>query len=199
VIALRDVPGAFVITDDGRGMLDHVGAMGSRRWGGSDRPLATTMGRIHRDGGPDLEVVHIRFPNPDGKPLAGCEAGMIIYVFTLGEVTVCPYLVFAARTPQSQHDPGEFIVGNIFTDPDIGDIRRRPHRRAGRRGLSGHLGRTPPAPPRTVMTPPGLFVSIDGPGGVGKSTVVAMAAARLTACGCSCTSPPSHPSPRYGI
>jgi radical SAM protein with 4Fe4S-binding SPASM domain len=28
-------------------------------------------------------------------------------------------LVFAARTPRSRHDPGEFIVGNIFTDPDI--------------------------------------------------------------------------------
>jgi radical SAM protein with 4Fe4S-binding SPASM domain len=70
---------------------------------------------------PDLEVVHIRFPNTDHKPLAGCEAGTIIYVFTPGEVTVCPYLVFAARTPQSRHDPAEFIVGNIFTDPDIAD------------------------------------------------------------------------------
>jgi radical SAM protein with 4Fe4S-binding SPASM domain len=69
--------------------------------------------------GPGLEIVHIRFPNADGRPLAGCEAGTIIYVFTGGEVTVCPYLVFAARTPQSKHDPGEFIVGNIFTDPDI--------------------------------------------------------------------------------
>ena len=68
---------------------------------------------------PGLEVVRIRFPNTEGLPLAGCEAGTIIYVFTAGEVTVCPYLVFAARTPQSQHDPGEFIVGNIFTDPDI--------------------------------------------------------------------------------
>jgi radical SAM protein with 4Fe4S-binding SPASM domain len=66
-----------------------------------------------------LEVVHIRFPNTQGAPLAGCEAGTIIYVFTPGEVTVCPYLVFAARTPQSKHDPGEFIVGNIFTDGDI--------------------------------------------------------------------------------
>ena len=56
--------------------------------------------------------MHIRFPSTDGQPLAGCEAGTIIYVFTAGEVTVCPYLVFAARTPQSQHDPGEFIVGN---------------------------------------------------------------------------------------
>lgn len=69
--------------------------------------------------GPDLDVTRIRFPNTTGKPLAGCEAGTIIYVFTAGEVTVCPYLVFAARTPQSQHDPAEFIVGNIFHDPDI--------------------------------------------------------------------------------
>jgi radical SAM protein with 4Fe4S-binding SPASM domain len=68
---------------------------------------------------PGLEVVHIRFPNTNGLPLAGCEAGTIIYVFTGGEVTVCPYLVFAARTPQSRHDPSEFMVGNIFTDPGI--------------------------------------------------------------------------------
>jgi radical SAM protein with 4Fe4S-binding SPASM domain len=69
--------------------------------------------------GPELDIAHIRFPNTGGRPLAGCEAGTIIYVFTTGEVTVCPYLVFAARTPQSQHTDTEFIVGNIFTDPDI--------------------------------------------------------------------------------
>ena len=81
------------------------------------------MRNIHRltapFDGPDLDVVHIRFPSTGSKPLAGCQAGTIIYVFTPGEVTVCPYLVFAARTPQSQHDPAEFIVGNIFTDPGI--------------------------------------------------------------------------------
>lgn len=65
-----------------------------------------------------LDLAHIRFPNED-KPLAGCEAGTIIYVFTPGEVTVCPYLVFAARTPQSQHADSEFIVGNIFEHSDI--------------------------------------------------------------------------------
>ena len=69
--------------------------------------------------GRGLEIIHIRFPNAYGKPLAGCEAGTIIYVFAAGEVTVCPYLVFAARTPQSRHEPAEFIVGNVFTDPDI--------------------------------------------------------------------------------
>lgn len=66
-----------------------------------------------------LDIVHIRFPNTTGKPLSGCEAGTIIYVFAPGEVTVCPYLVFAARAPGSQHDPAEFIVGNIFTDHDL--------------------------------------------------------------------------------
>jgi radical SAM protein with 4Fe4S-binding SPASM domain len=69
--------------------------------------------------GSGLDVVHIRFPDNSGKPLAGCQAGTIIYVFTAGEVTVCPYLVFAARTPQSRHNPAEFVVGNIFTDADI--------------------------------------------------------------------------------
>ncbi|MEU6610139.1 radical SAM protein [Streptomyces shenzhenensis] len=65
-----------------------------------------------------LEVVHIRFPNED-KPLAGCEAGTIIYVFTKGEVTVCPYLVFAARTRVSQHPDTDFIVGNVWEHDDI--------------------------------------------------------------------------------
>ncbi|MDQ1019002.1 radical SAM protein [Streptomyces afghaniensis] len=66
----------------------------------------------------DLDVVHIRFPNED-KPLAGCEAGTIIYVFTKGEVTVCPYLVFAARTRVSQHPDTDFIVGNVWEHDDI--------------------------------------------------------------------------------
>jgi radical SAM protein with 4Fe4S-binding SPASM domain len=83
------------------------------------------MQRIHAlttpFSSPALEVVHIRFPNTERLPLAGCEAGTIIYVFTGGAVTVCPYLVFAARTPQSRHDPDEFIVGNVFTDADIAD------------------------------------------------------------------------------
>lgn len=60
--------------------------------------LATTedrMLRIHQMidpfAGPNLDVVCIRFANTAGKPLAGCEAGRVIYVFAHGEVTVCPY------------------------------------------------------------------------------------------------------------
>jgi len=67
-----------------------------------------------------VELVHIRFPN-NSLPLASCEAGNIIYIFTPGEVTVCPYLVFAARAPGSKHKPGEFIVGNILFDADIAE------------------------------------------------------------------------------
>lgn len=64
------------------------------------------------------DLVHIRFPNDD-QPLAGCEAGNIIYVFTDGAVTVCPYLVFAARTRVSQHRDTDFIVGNVWEHQDI--------------------------------------------------------------------------------
>jgi radical SAM protein with 4Fe4S-binding SPASM domain len=65
--------------------------------------------------GQGVELVHIRFPN-DTKPLAGCDAGRLIYVFADGLTAVCPYLVFAARTPQSQYPDTEFLVGNILED-----------------------------------------------------------------------------------
>jgi radical SAM protein with 4Fe4S-binding SPASM domain len=68
-----------------------------------------------------LDVVDIRFPNTD-LPLAGCDAGRIIYVFADGQTALCPYLVFAARTPQSQHRDTEFLVGNILTDPVDGAL-----------------------------------------------------------------------------
>lgn len=93
----------------------------------AERKLASPeerMVRIHEMTAPftaDLDVAHIRFPNTEGRPLAGCEAGTIIYVFTPGEVTVCPYLVFAAHNRYSQHEASEFIVGNIFEHADIAE------------------------------------------------------------------------------
>lgn len=105
-------------------LLNPLGSMG--RGVKSQGKLAKTtlhMQEIHDltepFNSPDLDIAHIRFPNTARKPLSGCEAGTIIYVFTPGEVTVCPYLVFAARTPVSQHTDAEFIVGNIFTDSNI--------------------------------------------------------------------------------
>jgi radical SAM protein with 4Fe4S-binding SPASM domain len=93
------------------------GVRGLRRLSASDefmRTLSERVAAFERD----IDIVQIRFPN-DERPLSGCEAGTIIYVFASGELTVCPYLVFAARTPQSRHQPEEFIVGNIFEHSDI--------------------------------------------------------------------------------
>lgn len=66
-----------------------------------------------------LDVVHIRFPN-DSRPLGDCEAGKLIYVFADGQTAVCPYLVFAARTPASRYRDTDFLVGNILAG-DVAD------------------------------------------------------------------------------
>jgi radical SAM protein with 4Fe4S-binding SPASM domain len=105
-------------------LLNPLGEMGrgasrsSQRLRRPDDHMRHIHGLTMPFDGDDLDVVHIRFPNDD-KPLAGCEAGTIIYTFTKGEVTVCPYLVFAARTRVSQHPDTDFIVGNVWTDNDI--------------------------------------------------------------------------------
>lgn len=66
----------------------------------------------------DVELVNIRFPNDD-KPLAGCDAGKLIYVYADGQTAVCPYLSFAARSPFSPYhgDDSAFMVGSIFDQP----------------------------------------------------------------------------------
>lgn len=94
------------------------GVRGARRLASAEQHLRNIAKLTEPFGGADLDVVKIRFPNDDA-PLSGCEAGTIIYIFATGEVTVCPYLVFAARTPASQHPPEDFIVGNILKHEDI--------------------------------------------------------------------------------
>lgn len=68
-------------------LLNPLGSMG--RGVKSQNKLAKTTLHMQQifeltepHNGPDLDVTHIRFPNTDAKPLAGCEAGTIIYVFT---------------------------------------------------------------------------------------------------------------------
>jgi radical SAM protein with 4Fe4S-binding SPASM domain len=68
-----------------------------------------------------IDLVHIRSPNDD-KPLAGCDAGKLIYVFADGLTAVCPYLVFAARTPQSHYPDTDFLVGNILDGEVTGPL-----------------------------------------------------------------------------
>jgi len=82
-----------------------------------------------------IDVVHIRFPNDD-KPLAGCDAGKLIYVFADGLTAVCPYLVFAARTPQSAYPDSDFLVGNILAGEIAGALDR--YDLAGRLAMGGN-------------------------------------------------------------
>lgn len=63
----------------------------------------------------DFEVVYIRFPN-ENKPLGDCVAGQIFYIFSDGDVAICPYMVFAAKSQDSRYAPEEFMLGNIFKD-----------------------------------------------------------------------------------
>lgn len=100
-----------------------------------------------------LETVHIRFPNDD-KPLGGCDAGKLIYIFANGETAVYPYLVFAARTAGSRHADSEFIVGNILHDEvaavlDTYDFHKRyavgSNDKCRPCGLNGRCGKGCPA------------------------------------------------------
>lgn len=62
----------------------------------------------------DMEMVYIRFPNTQRKPLGECVAGKIMYIFTNGDIAYCPYMVFAARNSVSQYNEKMFVMGNIF-------------------------------------------------------------------------------------
>jgi len=70
----------------------------------------------------EVEIVDIRFPNANKKLLASCEAGNIIYIFTDGSVTICPYLVFASKTKNSKYKEDEFIVSNALKNIGLGKI-----------------------------------------------------------------------------
>lgn len=62
----------------------------------------------------NMEMVYIRFPNNEKKPLSECVAGKIMYIFTNGDIAFCPYMVFASKNEGSLYDTNEFILGNIF-------------------------------------------------------------------------------------
>jgi radical SAM protein with 4Fe4S-binding SPASM domain len=126
----------------------------SRRRLAADEQTMNAILRTARDeAGQDVEIVPIRFPNTQGAPLAPCIAGDIIYVFTDGAVAVCPYLVFAARSPASRYPDTEFLVANILEE-DISEALDRyspdsltvqPDPVCGSCALSDHCGRGCPA------------------------------------------------------
>lgn len=69
---------------------------------------------IERHNYAGLEILFIRFPNTESKPLGSCVVGKTPYVFSNGDIAICPYIVFAAKDSISKYKPEQFIIGNVF-------------------------------------------------------------------------------------
>jgi len=90
-----------------------------RRLKADEQTMTEIKGRVEKSAdGLATEAVFIRFPN-EKRPLSGCIAGDVFYVFVNGDLAVCPYLIFATENPGAKHRREEFIVGNLFDDDDI--------------------------------------------------------------------------------
>lgn len=63
----------------------------------------------------NFEVVYIRFPEIS-KDIGGCPLGEILYIFTNGDIAICPYVVFAAYDRISLYKPDQFFIANIFDE-----------------------------------------------------------------------------------
>jgi radical SAM protein with 4Fe4S-binding SPASM domain len=73
-----------------------------------------------------FEVIYIRFPNKKNQLLPKCVLGDMFYVFTNGDATLCPYMVFACKTKDSLYPENQFIIGNISTnDLDINEYVKK--------------------------------------------------------------------------
>lgn len=61
-----------------------------------------------------FQIVYIRIPgeNSNGE-LSECNCE-IPYIFTNGDVAVCPYLVFACQNEESKYNRKDFLYGNIL-------------------------------------------------------------------------------------
>lgn len=66
-----------------------------------------------------VKIVYIRFPNTENKPMATCSAGLIPYIFTTGDIAICPYMVFAAESPDNDYSPSDFIIGSVYDKESI--------------------------------------------------------------------------------
>ena len=63
----------------------------------------------------NFEIVYIRFPEK-GKAISECPLGKVLYVFTNGDVAICPYMAFASNDLVSKYDYNDFIVTNLLSE-----------------------------------------------------------------------------------
>lgn len=46
--------------------------------------------------------------------MSQCKYGKVLYLFTNGDLAICPYMVFACANPDSKYQKSDFILTNIF-------------------------------------------------------------------------------------
>ncbi|MDQ1294453.1 MAG: hypothetical protein QG608_2336 [Actinomycetota bacterium] len=90
----------------------------------SRRPLAAQEEMLReivrstaRQAAEGLEMLYVRFPVGAGQQdhvPDRCSAGRLVSVLPDGTTSVCPYLIYAARTPSSLYSPAQFTAGNIL-------------------------------------------------------------------------------------
>lgn len=80
-----------------------------------DKMIALRNRTLHNnvDG---FEVVYIRFPNENGLQLGGCPLGSFPYIFTNGDVVICPYMTFASENDDNGYNAEQFILYNVIRD-----------------------------------------------------------------------------------
>ena len=96
------------------------GVGSARKLGASQQTMRGIAAAVEKADSTSLEPVYIRFP-PTGRPLSGCAAGDIFYIFANGDVAYCPYLVFAARSQASRYAPESFLAGNVLRDDGVAE------------------------------------------------------------------------------
>jgi len=125
----------------------------------SRRPLAADeamMRGIVQDTAPraaaGLEILHVRFPagaRPENHAPSRCSAGRLVMVLPDGTTSVCPYLVYAARTPGSRYSAAQFTAGNILREEVAAALDRIETWIADRTAASSRPSRCAACPVRT--------------------------------------------------
>lgn len=70
--------------------------------------------KILRHNDEKFEVVCIRFPNEEQLPLGECPLGSFPYVFTNGDLVICPYMAFSAQSNNNSYNYNDMVLYNIF-------------------------------------------------------------------------------------
>lgn len=103
----------------------------------TDQAMLEILGELSGVQQPNFEVVPIRFPNSDGLPLGTCRAEQFLYVFANGDLSICPYLAFAARDNLGATEANKYILGNLLSGNSLDTARLTPSTVQSQRGKNG--------------------------------------------------------------